>query len=487
MTHDTWRTRLRRGLPLLPIGGAATEENIGLDIPPTIDKRLDGFQVTQPVSTLNVIREGVTITGAEAYLEIARVLNANPASGDYALAVRPLQGFASATPMFTDPIDRALRDGGKVDIAAFDAALPAGANNIGKVDARVRNAADSGYIEPATLGEQQTQTTALQIIDDIAHALNAAFVKAAAIAGQFDDTTPTAATEDNVAPVRITAQRGLHVNLRDAAGAALGAAAASPLLTRLSDGAAAYDAAKTGQLPGALVGGRLDVHVGAQGLTVEVQGDAAHDDPVAGNPLLLGARASAATPANVTADGDVARLWADLAGRLYTRALGDVAHDAVDAGDPLKVGGKATSTAPTAVATNDRVNAYFDLVGRQIIQHILAVADPVAVDGTAAPIKYAVINATADGDNTIVTAVGGKKIRVLGYLAVLTGAGTALLQDTAATPVVHGRVRAAADGGGAVYAGGFEAPAFETAVGTGVEINNPTGVDSLGHMTYVEV
>jgi hypothetical protein len=39
--------------------------------------------------------------------------------------------------------------------------------------------------------------------------------------------------------------------------------AAAPSSTRLSDGAAFYDAAKTGQLPSALVTGRLDVNVGA--------------------------------------------------------------------------------------------------------------------------------------------------------------------------------------------------------------------------------
>jgi len=41
------------------------------------------------------------------------------------------------------------------------------------------------------------------------------------------------------------------------------AGAAAPWATRLSDGAAFYDAAKTGQLPAALVGGRLDENVGA--------------------------------------------------------------------------------------------------------------------------------------------------------------------------------------------------------------------------------
>lgn len=45
---------------------------------------------------------------------------------------------------------------------------------------------------------------------------------------------------------------------------------------------------------------------------------------------------------------------------------GDVAHDAVDAGEPVKIGGKARTANPTAVAANDRVDAFFDDVGRQV-------------------------------------------------------------------------------------------------------------------------
>lgn len=112
----------------------ATEGTIALDEPTTIDKRLDTVTVIQAVSLLTVHRQLHVIAGAEAYAEIARVLNADPASTDYGLVVRTVRGISTALPVFTDPIDRPLRDMGKVDIAAFDAALPAGANNIGDVD-----------------------------------------------------------------------------------------------------------------------------------------------------------------------------------------------------------------------------------------------------------------------------------------------------------------------------------------------------------------
>ncbi len=87
----------------------------------------------------------------------------------------------------------------------------------------------------ATEAKQDTQITSLQILDDVPAAMNDAFSKGAPIMGQFDDTSTTAATEDNVAPARITAQRAVHVNLRDVTGAALGTGT-NPLVTSSTQG-----------------------------------------------------------------------------------------------------------------------------------------------------------------------------------------------------------------------------------------------------------
>ncbi len=67
------------------------------------------------------------------------------------------------------------------------------------------------------------------------HSMNGAFSKAQAIGGQLDDTSTTAATENNVAPVRITAQRAIHANLRNASGTEIGTNA-SPAYVRHTDG-----------------------------------------------------------------------------------------------------------------------------------------------------------------------------------------------------------------------------------------------------------
>jgi hypothetical protein len=101
-------------------------------------------------------------------------------------------------------------------------------------------------------------------------------------------------------------------------------------------------------------------------------------------------------------------------------------------------------------------------------------------------IKFVRINATSDGDNTIISGVTNKKIRVLGYALTVTTAATITIQDTAGSPNIFAQFSLAAQGG-VSYSGGIMCPAFETLAGNGVEINVNTGQDCLGHMTYQEV
>lgn len=131
--------------------------------------------------------------------------------------------------------------------------------------------------------------------------------------------------------------------------------------------------------------------------------DVASADADAGVPALAVRKAS---PANTSGtDGDyeflqisAGRLWASAnvdqingvtplmgAGNGGTGSLrvnvatdqvvlpvgGNVAHDGVDAGNPAKVGGIAKTAPPTAVSAEDRVNAMFDIYGKQIIREAL--------------------------------------------------------------------------------------------------------------------
>lgn len=72
-----------------------------------------------------------------------------------------------------------------------------------------------------TLGSDDPAVVVLQAVG---HTRNEAFGQAAAIGGELDDTAPVVATEGNVSPVRITAQRGVHANLRNNAGTEVGTA-----------------------------------------------------------------------------------------------------------------------------------------------------------------------------------------------------------------------------------------------------------------------
>lgn len=57
------------------------------------------------------------------------------------------------------------------------------------------------------------------------------------------------------------------------------------------------------------------------------------------------------------------------ASALNAQVVGDLAHDAIDSvSNPIKIGGKARNANPTSVANNDRVDATFDLGGRQIVK-----------------------------------------------------------------------------------------------------------------------
>lgn len=89
----------------------------------------------------------------------------------------------------------------------------------------------------------------------------------------------------------------------------------------------------------------------ASSLNAEVQGDAAHDAAVSGNPVLVGAFAKATAPTDVSADGDAVRLWADLAGRLQVGDGGSTLS--VDDGSgSLTVDGSVTCDAGTNLNTS---------------------------------------------------------------------------------------------------------------------------------------
>ena len=63
----------------------------------------------------------------------------------------------------------------------------------------------------STLAEQQSQTTALQLIDDVVHSGDAALSKYAVIGAVLDDTATVAVTENQASALRMSTRRALLV------------------------------------------------------------------------------------------------------------------------------------------------------------------------------------------------------------------------------------------------------------------------------------
>jgi len=106
-------------------------------------------------------------------------------------------------------------------------------------------------------------------------------------------------------------------------------------------------------------------------------------------------------------------------------------------------------------------------------------------DGTVLTPKFAAINVAASGDNTIVSAVSGKKIRVLSYSLVCGAAVNARWEDGAGGTALSGIMEFAANSGISVpYS---PVGHFETTANTilNLELSGAVSVD--GHLVYVEI
>jgi len=108
---------------------------------------------------------------------------------------------------------------------------------------------------------------------------------------------------------------------------------------------------------------------------------------------------------------------------------GELAHDAAeeDPSYPIKIGGKAHSATPTAVAADDRVNAYFDLRGRQQITPAIPEQD-LATEATTHVKKY-YTNAGAVTDGIVWSPAAGKRWYVTDLIINVSAAATVTFED----------------------------------------------------------
>lgn len=121
---------------------------------------------------------------------------------------------------------------------------------------------------------------------------------------------------------------------------------------------------------------------------------------------------------------------------------GDTAHDAADTGDPVKIGGRARTAHPTAVANNDRVDGYFDEMGRQVTKSLVP-RDLVTANH---------VTLTTTTETTIIAAGGAGVFRDLVFLSLSNESASEVRVDiadsTAGADVMS--IDLAADGGGAI-------------------------------------
>jgi len=74
-------------------------------------------------------------------------------------------------------------------------------------------------------------------------------------------------------------------------------------------------------------------------------------------------------------------------------ASGNIAHHSADSGNPVKMGGRASATPVVAVDANDRVDAFFDVQGRQVVAQK-------ALTGISTNIASSITNVTLLSANT---------------------------------------------------------------------------------------
>jgi len=185
----------------------------------------------------------------------------------------------------------------------------------------------------------------------------------------------------------------------------------------------------------------LDGSGGSGAVATAVAGSVADNAPETQKPIpVAGIAVTSATYAPAYADGDRASLAVDKAtgGLLahirqltaatdFVSASGDIAHDAVDSGNPMKVGGKAigSESGPTAVGFNDRVNAWFDTIGRQVVK--VGGKDLIAVLSSAAR--------TADATSATQTHSYAKGLSIWFKVTAISGSPSLTLRVEGQNPV----------------------------------------------------
>lgn len=158
------------------------------------------------------------------------------------------------------------------------------------------------------------------------------------------------------------------------------------------------------------------------------------------------------------------------------RVGGDEANDAADDGNPLKIGGRAQSlwAQPDEVGDDDRVDGLYDRNG---YQHVRGDFDP----------KYADINDSTSGDNTIVAAAGaGKRIAIWAVALVSDGTVDVRFEDGAGGTAFTGQIPLQSREGFTYTAGGL-VPLWVGSANTLFNLELSAAVNVHGSVSYTVI
>lgn len=228
--------------------------------------------------------------------------------------------------------------------------------------------------------------TSLQLIDDaiVSQATALGSTKNALVAGSVTTAAPTYTT-GNINPLSLATTGALRVDLSSTA------ANATAVKVNIASGGIASGGIASGAIAsGAIAAGAI----AAGNTSIATTEDTAR---AAGEHLVkvgLSRLDTLAANANVSNDGDYTNFICDNNGALWVDPQGNVANDAVDVGNPIKIGGRASSTPIAAVAANDRVDAFFDVQGRQVVTMK-------SLTGTASNVASSATNVTILAANTL--------------------------------------------------------------------------------------
>jgi len=235
------------------------------------------------------------------------------------------------------------------------------------------------------------------LVDDAAFTPGTSTVQM--VGAEFNDSgTPDSVDEGDAGAIRMSGRRELYTQIRDSAGGEVGVqvvtdnATASGTPNVLLTGAHYKDALDTYADNDA-----APLHVDANGRLI-IGGSTAHDDAVAGNPLLAGYEAKtldgSALPNTVNAEGDIVRAASTLSGVAYNNlVVVDGSESAISEHDVAIGSGLGTagvvnlyeSKNQDASAFPNTVNAEGDMVRPAASLSGVQYTMPVSEDGSKTP------------------------------------------------------------------------------------------------------